>query len=89
MVNELSLINTILQPINATENRRLHNSPDTPQKPLAKRGRKHRDDLPKDLIRQWNTEGSGCKAIASRLKREWGILVHPSTIHRMMAGERL
>ena len=53
-----------------------------------RRGPKHRD-LPEDLIRQWDSEGIGSKAIATRLKRELDIKVHYSTIQRLLVGQRV
>ena len=52
-----------------------------------KRGPKHRE-LPEDLIRQWASKGIGSKAIATRLKRDFDIKVHYSTIQRLLAGQR-
>ena len=53
-----------------------------------KRGPKHKD-LPEDLIKQWDGEGMGSKAIVSRLKRELDIKVHYSTIQRILKGQRV
>jgi len=53
----------------------------------GKRGPKHRS-LPEDLIMQWAGEGMGSKAIAARLKAEYGVKVSYKTIQRVLSGER-
>ena len=57
---------------------------ETPKRNNIKRGRKH-IELPDDLIIHWADEGMGSKAITSRLKHEYGIKVHYSTIQRRIA----
>ena len=54
----------------------------------GKRGPKHRA-LPVELITQWASEGMGSKAIATRLKSELAIIVHYSTIQRLLSGQRV
>ena len=53
----------------------------------VKRGPKHRP-LPQELIMQLAGEGMGSKAIAARLKVEFGITVSYKTIQRVVSGER-
>ena len=78
----------IMHTINAGEIPSVHNSPAArPITPSSKRGPKHRD-LPEDLIRQWANDGMGAKSIASRLKREQVVVVHYSTVQRILAGKR-
>ena len=58
------------------------------QKPVIKRGPKHRD-LPDELIAKLAGQGMRAKAIASELKREHGIIVSYKTIQRMLEGQRV
>ena len=44
--------------------------------------------LPDDKIRQLHKDGMGAKAIATKLKREKGIIVSYKTIQRVLSGER-
>ena len=44
--------------------------------------------LPEDLILRLAGEGMGSKVIASRLKRELGIIVSYKTVQRLLSGER-
>lgn len=53
----------------------------------GKRGPKHRR-LPEDLIRQLADEGMGSKAIAAKLKADYGIVVSYKTVQRVLSGER-
>ena len=53
----------------------------------GRRGPKHQP-LPEDMIILLAGEGMGSKAIASRLKRELGIVVSYKTIQRLLSGER-
>ncbi|MFC2024460.1 helix-turn-helix domain-containing protein [Chloroflexota bacterium] len=55
-------------------------------KEIRKRGPKPRS-LPEDFIRQLASEGTGSKAIATRLKAE-GVTVSYKTIQRVLSGER-
>ena len=55
----------------------------TPKRNNFKRGWKQME-LPDDLIIHWADEGMGSKAITSRLKHEYGIKVHYSTIQRRL-----
>ena len=61
--------------------------PDAISRPSGKRGPKHRR-LPEELIKQLAGEGTGSKAIATRLKAELGIVVSYKTIQRVLSGER-
>lgn len=54
---------------------------------VLRRGPKHRQ-LPEDLIRQLAGEGMGSKAIATRLKIEYGRKISYKTIQRVLSGER-
>jgi hypothetical protein len=66
----------------------MHNwRPGPPEKPVFVRGRKDRADIPQDVIVQWASEGMGSKAITARLKREYGIEVNQSSIHRRLQRE--
>lgn len=53
----------------------------------GRRGPKHQPLL-EDMIIRLAGEGMGSKAIASRLKRELGIVVSYKTIQRLLSGER-
>ena len=54
----------------------------------VKRGPRHRP-LPEDLINLLAGEGLGSKAIAARLKAEFGITVSYKTIQRVVSGQRV
>ena len=56
-------------------------------RPVIKRGAKAKV-LPIELIAQWASENMGAKAIATKLKREQGIVVSYKTIQRVLSGER-
>lgn len=49
----------------------------------SKRGPKFKD-LPIDLISRWAGDGMGTKSITKRLKQEFDIVVHYTTIHRLL-----
>lgn len=61
--------------------------PSVAARAVLKRGPKHKA-LPQELVKQWASEGTGSKAIASKLKSELGIKVSYKTIQRLLSGER-
>lgn len=52
---------------------------------LEKRGPKF-TGLPEDLIRQWASEGMGTKSIATKLEKEYRLVVSYKTIQRRLQG---
>ena len=54
---------------------------------LSKRGPRFKN-LPVKLIDKWRLSGMGNKEIATRLKNEKGIQVHPTTVSRLLSGQR-
>ncbi len=45
-------------------------------------------ELPEELIKQLNSQGMGSKAIATRVRAQYGIKVSYKTIQRILSGER-
>lgn len=87
-VNKVSQhIVPIMHTIKTQQNRSVHNSTeDAKNYALTKRGPKPRADLPMEVITQWAGEGMGLKAICTRLKAEYDIAVHHTTILRRLQG---
>ena len=82
----------IMHTKNKAKNKSVHNSTGEQKvksvhnSSCNKRGPKHRDDLPMEIIKHWAGRGMKLNTIANRLQKEYGVKVHRTTIMRRLQG---